>query len=88
MLSAGLLGILIFLISLLLQLIVARMANIERLADTATTQVATLEELNEQVIAHMTTGVCRISPDNQLTAMNLAAARLLELPDTGSPHAA
>lgn len=85
MLSAGLLGILIFLISLLLQLIVARMANIERLADTATTQVATLEELNEQVIAHMTTGVCRISPDNQLSAMNLAAARLLELPDTGVP---
>ena len=85
MLSAGLLGLLIFLISLLLQLIVARMANIEQLADTATTQVATLEELNEQVIAHMTTGVCRISPNNQLTAMNRAAARLLELPDTGTP---
>ena len=85
MLSAGLLGLLIFLISLLLQLIVARMANIEQLADTATTQVATLEELNEQVIAHMTTGVCRISPNNQLTAMNRAAERLLELPDAGTP---
>jgi len=85
MLLAGLLGLLIFLMSLLLQLMVARMANIERLADTATTQVATLEELNQQVIAHMTTGVCRISPDNQLTAINRAAARLLELPDPGTP---
>ena len=61
MLSAGLLGSLIFLISLLLQQIAGRMARIEQLADAATTQVATLEELNEQVIAHMTTGVCRIS---------------------------
>ena len=49
MLSAGLLGSLIFLISLLLQQIAGRMARIEQLADAATTQVATLEELNEQV---------------------------------------
>lgn len=85
MLSAGLLGSLIFLISLLLQQIAGRMAHIEEVADAATTQVATLEELNEQVIAHMTTGVCRISEAGQLTAVNQAGARLLDLPGTGQP---
>ena len=85
MLSAGLLGSLLFLISLLLQRIVGRMAKIEALADAAATQVATLEELNEQVIAHMTTGVCRISEDNQLSAVNQAAAQLLSLPGTDTP---
>jgi len=85
LLSAGLLGALIFLISLLLQQIVARMAVIEEMADVATTQVATLEEFNEQVIAHMTTGVCRISEDNCLTPINAAAKRLLEIdPGTSS----
>jgi two-component system sensor histidine kinase PilS (NtrC family) len=83
MLSAGLLGSLIFLISLLLQQIAGRMAHIEEVADAATTQVATLEELNEQVIAHMTTGVCRISEAGQLTAINQAGAQLLNLPGTG-----
>lgn len=83
MLSAGLLGALIFLISLLLQFIVAKLAKVERLADVATTQVATLEELNEQVIAHMTTGVCRISAEGYLTPVNDAAIRLLELPEKG-----
>ena len=83
MLSAGLLGSLIFLISLLLQQIAGRMAHIEEVADAATTQVATLEELNEQVIAHMTTGVCRISEAGQLTAVNQAGAQLLNLPGTG-----
>ena len=85
MLSAGLLSTLIFLISLLLQLIVGRMDKFEQLADSATTQVATLEELNDQVIAHMTVGVCRISPDNRLTAVNKAAMLLLELTDFETP---
>ena len=85
MLSAGLLSTLIFLISLLLQLIVGRMDKLEQLADSATTQVATLEELNDQVIAHMTVGVCRISPDNRLTAVNKAAMLLLELTDFETP---
>ena len=84
MLSAGLLGSLIFLISLLLQQIARKMATIEELADAAATQVATLEELNEQVIAHMTTGVCRVSADNHVTAINQAAAQLLDLPGTGT----
>ena len=85
MLSAGLLGSLIFLISLLLQQIAGRMARFEELADSAATQVATLEELNEQVIAHMTTGVCRVSKDGRLTAINQAGAQLLNLPGTGHP---
>jgi len=85
MLSAGLLSTLIFLISLLLQLIVGRMDKFEQLADSATTQVATLEELSDQVIAHMTVGVCRISPDNRLTAVNKAAMLLLELTDFEAP---
>jgi two-component system sensor histidine kinase PilS (NtrC family) len=85
MVSAGLLSTLIFLISLLLQLIVGRMTNFEQLADSATTQVATLEELNNQVIAQMTVGVCRISPDNRLTAVNKAAMLLLELTDFDTP---
>ena len=85
MLSAGLLSTLIFLISLLLQLIVGRMDKFEQLADSATTQVATLEELSDQVIAHMTVGVCRISPDNRLTAVNKAAMLLLELTDFETP---
>ena len=78
-LSAGLLGGLIFLISLLLQQIVSRMATFEQLADAATTQVATLEELNQQIIAHMSTGVARVSADGALTPVNRAAQTLLDL---------
>ena len=78
-LSAGLLGGLIFLISLLLQKIVSRMATFEQLADAATTQIATLEELNQQIIAHMSTGVARISADGALTPVNRSAESLLDL---------
>lgn len=84
LLQAGLLGVLLFAISLLLQLMVSRMATIERLADAATTQVASLEELNEQVIAQMSTGVCRISGADRLETLNQAAANLLELPHVGA----
>ena len=78
-LSAGLLGGLIFLISLLLQQIASRMASFEQLADAATTQVATLEELNQHIIAHMSTGVARVSADGALTPVNRAAQTLLDL---------
>ncbi|MCH1609688.1 MAG: ATP-binding protein [Luminiphilus sp.] len=84
MLSAALLCVLIFVISLLLQFVVGNMATIAEVADAATTQIATLEELNEQVIAHMSTGICRILEGNRLVAINQAGASLLELPALGT----
>lgn len=84
MLSSALLCVLIFVISLLLQFVVGKMTTIAEVADAATTQIATLEEFNAQVIAHMSTGICRILDGDRLVAINQAGASLLELPTLGA----
>ncbi len=76
---AGLLGSLTFALSLFLQHIVTRLTSAEQRADKASSHIATLEELNQQIIAHMTTGVCRITPDDVIIPMNDAATSLLGL---------
>ena len=83
---ASLLGCLNFALSLFLQQLVMRLTSAEQLADTASSQIATLEELNQQIISHMTTGICRIAPDNSLIPLNDAAGALLGLSDTHLPQ--
>jgi len=83
LLSAALLGTMIFLISLVIQKIVQRLSVMEKIAEVASTQIASLEELNQQIITHMTTGVCRISDSGRLTPINSAALQLLGLTTLG-----
>ena len=80
--TAGLLGTLIFALSLFLQQLVARLRAAEKKADKASSQIATLEELNQQIIAHMTTGVCRITAEDGVIPINDAAFTLLGMPPT------
>jgi len=79
---AGLLGTLIFALSLFLQQLVARLRAAEKKANTASSQIATLEQLNQQIIAHMTTGVCRITAEDGVIPINDAAFTLLGMPPT------
>ena len=76
---AGLLGGLSFALSLFLQHIVTRLTSAEERVETASSHIATLEELNHQIIADMTTGVCRVTANNFVIPMNDAAVRLLGL---------
>jgi two-component system sensor histidine kinase PilS (NtrC family) len=80
--TAGLLGTLIFALSLFLQQLAARLRAAEKTADKASSQIATLEELNQQIIAHMTTGVCRITAEDGVIPINDAAFTLLGMPPT------
>ena len=75
--TAGLLGTLIFALSLFLQQLAARLRAAEKTADKASSQIATLEEVNQQIIAHMTTGVCQITAEDGVIPINDAAFCLL-----------
>lgn len=79
MLPAGILGSLIFAVSLLVQGMALRLARAEAQADAAESQVLALQEINQQIILHMDTGVLLISEDRQISPINAAAQRLMNL---------
>lgn len=83
---AGLLGSLNFALSLFLQQFVMRLTSAEQQAESARSHIATLEELNQQIINHMTTGVCRITADDLVIPMNGAAVSLLGLSAAPAPQ--
>ena len=67
LLSAGLLGGLLFALSLLVQLMTSRLAQAEADALEAKAKVEALQRLNEQIIVHMETGI--LLADNTGTAL-------------------
>ena len=79
LLSAGLLGSLLFALSLLVQVMTSRLAQAEADALEAKAKVEALQRLNEQIIVHMETGI--LLADNTGTALciNEAAETLLGL---------
>lgn len=79
MLPAGILGSLLFAVSILMQVTAHRLARAEAQANAAETQVLALQEINQQIILHMNTGVLLINDEGRMTPINAAAQRLLNL---------
>ncbi len=74
---AGLLGILIFAVSLMVQPIAHRLGRAEELARNRASDLYTLQRLNEQIVQHMETGIVLVDSEGTVKVMNKAALRLL-----------
>lgn len=79
MLPAGVLGSLLFAISLLVQSLARRLESAETTRDAAESRAAALQRLNQQIILHMQTGILLVSANRRVTPVNAAAQRLLQL---------
>lgn len=79
MLPAGMLGSLLFAVSLLLQMLARRLETAEAKIDEAEAQVALLQQLNQQIILHMETGILLVAENRQITPINAAAQRLVTM---------
>ena len=76
MVSAGLLGSLLFALSLLVQILAYRLATAEAEATEAQAAVQTLQLLNEQIISHMETGILLADGAGGAAGINDSARRL------------
>ena len=74
---AGLLGLLIFGVSVMIQLISVRLSRAEELARNRASDLYTLQRLNEQIVQHMQTGILLVGEDGIVKVMNKAANSLL-----------
>ena len=81
MLPAGILGSLFFAVSLLVQVMASRLTKAEAERRSAEEQVAALQQLNEQIILRMETGILLARDTGQCRPINAAARRLLNLND-------
>ena len=86
-LYAGLLGILVFLVSWLGQITSATLIQAQQRAQAATSEARKLKLFNDQIVEHMQTGILIVSPSNNLRPVNSAARDLLSL-DTASDRPA
>ena len=74
---AGLLGVLIFGVSLMVQAIATRLGRAEELARHRAGDLYNLQRLNEQIVQHMQTGILLVGDDGVVRVMNKAASGLL-----------
>jgi two-component system sensor histidine kinase PilS (NtrC family) len=74
---AGLLGALLFGVSLMVQPIAYRLGRAEELARNRASDLYNLQRLNEQIVQHMDTGIVLVSDEGVVRVMNKAATRLL-----------
>jgi two-component system sensor histidine kinase PilS (NtrC family) len=74
---AGLLGALIFGVSVMVQAIAGRLGRAEELARNRASDLYNLQRLNEQIVQHMDTGILLVNQDGQVRVMNKAATGLL-----------
>ena len=81
MLPAGILGSLFFGVSLLVQVMASRLTKAQAERRSAEDQVAALQQLNEQIILRMETGILLARDTGQCRPINAAARRLLNLND-------
>ncbi len=75
---AGLLGILFFVVSGIVQLIALRLGRAEAMAMQRASDLYRLQRLNEQIVQHMQTGILLVDDDNRARIMNGAAGRMLD----------
>ena len=74
---AGLLGALIFGVSIMVQAIAGRLGKAEKLARDRASDLYNLQRLNEQIVQHMDTGILLVDPNGLVRVMNKAATGLL-----------
>lgn len=74
---AGLLGALIFMVSLMVQAMAQRLGRAEELARSRASDLYDLQRLNEQIVQHMDTGILLVDQDSIVRVMNKAASALL-----------
>ncbi|MCB1679560.1 MAG: sensor histidine kinase [Halioglobus sp.] len=74
---AGLLGLLIFGVSLMVQAIAHRLGRAEELARNRASDLYNLQRLNEQIVQHMDTGILLVDDEGVVRVMNKAATSLL-----------
>ena len=86
LLSAGLLGSLLFALSLLVQVMTSRLAEAEADAVNAKATVEALQRLNEQIIIHMETGILLADHTGSAICINDAARTLLGLAEGERVH--
>lgn len=79
-LAVALLGLLLFVTSLLFQYLTRRILTSQQAAAEQAAQAATLQKLNEMIVQRMHTGIAVLDTKNQILLYNEAAARLLYLP--------
>jgi two-component system sensor histidine kinase PilS (NtrC family) len=84
LLPAGLLGMLIFTVSLLIQVVARRVGTAEDLARKRAADLYNLQRLNEQIVQNLQTGILIVYADGKVRVMNQAATRLLD-PDKPTP---
>ncbi|MEM1114202.1 MAG: ATP-binding protein [Pseudomonadota bacterium] len=74
---AGLLGLLIFGVSLMIQAVATRLGRAEELARARASDLYNLQRLNEQIVQHMQTGILLVDQAGVVRVMNKAATALL-----------
>jgi two-component system sensor histidine kinase PilS (NtrC family) len=74
---AGLLGALIFGVSIMVQAIAGRLGKAEELARNRASDLYNLQRLNEQIVQHMDTGILLVDHAGMVRVMNKAATSLL-----------
>lgn len=79
-LAVGLLGLLLFVTSLLFQYLTRRILTTQQSAAEQAAQAATLQKLNEMIVQRMHTGIVVLDNTGLILLYNEAAARLLYLP--------
>ena len=81
-LAVALLGLLLFVTSLLFQYLARRIQTSHRSAIEQAEQAATLQKLNEMIVQRMNTGIVVLDSDGLMLLYNESAARLLSFPVT------
>ena len=75
---AGLLGLLFFAVSALVQFIALRLGRAEAIASERAGDLYRLQRLNEQIVQNMQTGILLVDGDRRARVLNGAAGRLLD----------
>jgi len=73
----GLLGLLIFGVSLMVQFVAARLGRAEELARSRASDLYNLQRLNEKIVQHMQTGILLVGERGGVRVMNKAAGQML-----------
>lgn len=83
LLPAGLLGILLFASSLLIQRLAIRLRHSQQLAHEKATEVIELEQLNKLIVQRLRTGLLFLDNDDRVRLANDAALQLLDIDAEG-----